>query len=77
MNSFTTVMGQPISLWPTSSGKTSTPKEGEENDWDNPLEQMIERATHTITQADGTIIKHPIFVTDNKMVFDNLAELTC
>ena len=38
---------------------------------------MIERATHTITQADGTIIKHPIFVTDNNMVFDNLAELTC
>ena len=56
--------------------KDSTPKEGEETDWDDPLEQMIERAPHTITEADGTIIKHPTFVTDNKMLFDKLAELT-
>ena len=56
--------------------KDSTPKEGEETDWDDPLEQMIERAPHTITQADGTVIKHPTFVTDNKMVFDKLADLT-
>ena len=55
--------------------KDSAPKEGEEIDWDDPLEQMIERAPHTITEADGTIIKHPTFVTDNKMLFDNLAEL--
>ena len=42
----------------------STPKEGEETDWDDPLEQMIERAPHTITEADGAIIKHPTFVTN-------------
>ena len=42
--------------------KDSMPKEGEETDWDDPL--------------DGTIIKHPTFVTDNKMLFDKLAELT-
>ena len=29
----------------------------EETDWDDPLEQMIERAPHTITEADDTIIK--------------------
>ena len=37
---------------------------------------MIERAPHTITEADGTIIKHPTFVTDNKSFFDKLAEVT-
>ena len=31
---------------------------------------------HTLTEANGTIIKHPTFVTDNKMLFDKLAELT-
>ena len=56
--------------------KDTTPKEGEETDWDDPLEQMIERAPHTITEANGTIIKHSTFVTDNKMLFDKLAELT-
>ena len=49
--------------------KDSTPTEGEETDWDDPLEQMIEIALHTITEADGTIIKHLNFVTDNKMFF--------
>ena len=56
--------------------KDSTPKEGEETDWDDPLEQMTEKAPHTITEAIGTIIKHPTFVTDDKMLFDKLAELT-
>ena len=28
----------------------STPKEGEETDWDDQMEQMIERAPHTITE---------------------------
>ena len=37
---------------------------------------MIERAPHTIKEANGTITKHPSFVTDNKMLFDKLAELT-
>ena len=40
------------------------------------MEQMIERAPHTITEANGTIIKHPTFVRDNKMLFDKLAEPT-
>ena len=56
--------------------KDSTPKEGEETEWDDPLEQMIERAPHTITETNGTIIKHPTFVTDNKMLFDKLAQVT-
>ena len=56
--------------------KDTTPKEGEETYWDDLLEQMIERAPHTITEASGTIIKHPTFVKDNKMLFDKLAELT-
>ena len=56
--------------------KDSKPKEGEETDWDDPLEQLIERGPHTITEANGTIIKHPMFVPDNKMLFDMLAELT-
>ena len=54
--------------------KGSTAKEGVETAWDDPLEQMIERAPHTVTEADGTIIKHPTFMTDNKMLFDKLAE---
>ena len=37
---------------------------------------MIERAPHTITEANCTITKHRTFVTDNKMIFDKLAELT-
>ena len=37
---------------------------------------MIEREPQAITEADGTIIKHPTFVTDNIMLFDKLAELT-
>ena len=56
--------------------RDSAPNKGEETDWDDPLEQMIERAPHTITEASGTIIKHPTFVTDNKMLLDKLAELT-
>ena len=56
--------------------KDTTPKEGEESDWDDPLEQMIESAPHTITEGNGTFIKHPTFVTNNKMLFDKLAELT-
>ena len=56
--------------------KDTPPKEGEEADRDDLLEQMIDRAPHTITEANGTITKHPTFVTDNKMLFDKLAELT-
>ena len=33
-------------------------------------------APHTFTEANGTITKHPTSVTDNKMFFDKLAELT-
>ena len=56
--------------------KDTTPREAEQTYWDDKLEQMIERDPHTITEANGTIIKHPTFVTDNKMLFDTLAELT-
>ena len=56
--------------------KNTTPKEGEQADRDDLLEQMIDAAPHTITEANGTITKHPTFVTDNKMLFDKLAELT-
>ena len=56
--------------------KDITLKDGEETDWDDTLEQMIERAPHTITEANRTIIKHSTFATDNKMVFDKHAELT-
>ena len=52
------------------------PKEGEETDWNGQLEQIIDRAPHTIKEADGTAIKHPTFVTNNKMLFDKFAELT-
>ena len=45
--------------------KDITPKEGVETDWDDPLEQMIERAPHTMTEANSTTIKHPSFVKDN------------
>ena len=50
-------------------------KDSEESDCDDQLEQMIERAPHTITEANGTIIKYPTFVTDNKMFFDKLADI--
>ena len=50
--------------------KDATPKEGEETDWDDLLEQMIESAPHGITEAN------PTFGTENKMLFDKLAELT-
>ena len=76
MNSFMTVMGPPISLWPTSSGKTPHPRKAKKLTGMTHLGQMIERVPHTITEADGTIIKHPTFVTDNKMLFDKLDELT-
>ena len=52
--------------------KDPTPKEGEETYWDDPFEQMIERAPHTITEANGTIIKHLGFVMDNKMLLISL-----
>ena len=45
-------------------------------DLDGLFKQMIERAPHTISEANGAIIKHPTFVTDTKMLFDKLAELT-
>ena len=40
--------------------------------YNDTVVQMIERSPHTITEADGTIIKHPTLVTDNKLFFDNL-----
>ena len=56
--------------------KDTKPKEGKETDWDDPWEQMIERAPHTVTEANGTIIKHPTTVTENKTLFIKITELT-
>ena len=48
--------------------KDTTPKEGEETDWDDPLEPS--------QRPMALSSKNPTFVTDNKMLFDKLAELT-
>ena len=71
INSFSSVMGPPVFLWHTSSGK-----ERDDTAWDVPFEKMIQRAPHTIAEAGGTIIKHSTFATDNKMLFVKLAEIT-
>ena len=42
--------------------KDSTPKEKEDTDMDDPLEQMIERVPHTSTEVNDIIIKHHTFV---------------
>ena len=52
------------------------PKEREEADWDDPLEQMIEWTPHTITKTNGTIRKHTTFVTDSTMLFHKHDKLT-
>ena len=76
MNSPTSVMGSQVSIWPTSSGKTQHRRKREDTDMDDPLEQMIQRVPHTLTEVNDTIINHHTFVTDNKMFFDKLVELT-
>ena len=52
------------------------PMEGEEDNWDDPLDQMIDRAPHFIPQLGANPARHPTFIMDNKTVFDKLAEMT-
>ena len=52
------------------------PMEGEEDTWDDPLDQMIDRAPHFISQVGANPARHPTFIVDNKTVFDKLAEMT-
>ena len=52
------------------------PMEGEEHTWDDPLDQMIDRAPHFIPQVGANPPRHPTFIVDNKTVFDKLAEMT-
>ena len=56
--------------------KDSTPKEKEDTDMDDPLEQMIERVPHTLTEVNDTIIKHRICDRYIERFFNKLAELT-
>ena len=50
--------------------------EGEEDTWDDPLDQMIDRAPHFIPQVGANPERHPTFILDNKTVFDKLGEMT-
>ena len=50
--------------------------EGEEDTWDDPLDQMIDWAPHFIPQVGANPTRHPTFIVDNKTVFDKLAEMT-
>ena len=50
--------------------------EGEEDTWDDPLDQMIDWAPHFIPQVGANPARHPTFIVDNKTVFDKLAEMT-
>ena len=50
--------------------------EGEEDTWDDPLDQMIDRAPKIIPQVGANPARHPTFIVDNMTVFDKLAEMT-
>ena len=50
--------------------------EGEEDTWDDPLDQMIDRAPHFFLQVGATPVRHQTFIVDNKTVFDKLAKMT-
>ena len=50
--------------------------EGEEDIWDDPLDQMIDWAPHFILQVGANPTRLPTFIMDNKTVFDKLAEMT-
>ena len=52
------------------------PMEGEEDNWDDNLDQMIDRAPHFIPQVGAYPARHPTFIMDNKTVFDKLAQIT-
>ena len=50
--------------------------EGEEDTWDDPLDQMIDQVPHFIPQVGANPPRHPTCIVDNKSVFDKLAEMT-
>ena len=50
--------------------------EGEEDTWDDPLDQMIDQAPHFIPQVGANPTRQPTFIMHNKTVFDKLAEMT-
>ena len=52
------------------------PMEGEEDNWDDPLDQMIDQAPHFIPKVGANPARHPTFIIDNKTVLDKLAEMT-
>ena len=52
------------------------PMEGEEDTWDDPLDQMIDWAQHFIPRVGANPVRHPTFIVDNKTVFDKLSEMT-
>ena len=52
------------------------PMEGEEDSWDDPLDQMIDWVPHFIPQVGANPARQPTFVVDNKTVFNKLAEMT-
>ena len=52
------------------------PMEGEEDTWDDPLDQMIDQVPHFIPQVGANPARLPAFIMDNKTVFDKLAEMT-
>ena len=50
--------------------------EGEEDTWDDPMDQMIDWALHFIPQVRANPTKHSTFIVDDNTVFDKLAEMT-
>ena len=52
------------------------PMEGKEDNWDDPLDQMVDQAPHFIPQVGANPTRHPTFIMDNKTVFDKMAEMT-
>ena len=53
-----------------------TPRDEPEAHWEDPMMQMIDQAPHWIPAAGGvSVVRHPSYVVDNKMVFEKLAEI--
>ena len=50
-------MGSQVAIWPTSSGMTPHPRK-RKNDLDDPLEQIIERVPHTLTELAELTREH-------------------
>ena len=52
------------------------PMEGEDDTWDDHLDQMIDQAPHFIPQVGANPTSQPTFIVDNKTVFNKLTEMT-